>query len=85
MMALRKTEKVTGASNWMLPIMLTLILTLQIGVKADDVMAQRIDTVDGQTLYAWSDDIQGASHRVSEDEVDIEQHIPMSHEPHSKR
>ena len=59
----------------MLSFILTLILTLQIGVKGDDVTALRIDTPDGQTLYAW-DEQSTWSTEVGLDDTYFEQHIP---------
>lgn len=50
-----------GAPCWELLLFITLLLTMQVTVKADDIAVQRIDTVDGQTLYAWED---------------VDQHIP---------
>ncbi|MGF1723472.1 hypothetical protein [Photobacterium nomapromontoriensis] len=48
----------------MLLLFITLLLTMQVTVKADDIEVQRIDTMDGQTLYAWDD---------------VDQHIPKPH------
>ncbi|MGF1687606.1 hypothetical protein L4C36_13045 [Photobacterium japonica] len=59
----------------MLSFLLTLILTLQIGVKGDDVTALRIDTPDGQTLYVWEDQSTWSSEGVLDD-MYFEQHIP---------
>ncbi|MGF1683132.1 hypothetical protein L4D09_20305 [Photobacterium makurazakiensis] len=51
---------------WVLPLLITLLLTMQLSVKADDIEAQRVTIPDGQIVYAWEGD----------DTVDYEQHIP---------
>ena len=57
------------APSWVLSFLITLLLTMQVNVRADDISAQRIEIVGGETLYAWDDS-------WSPQELDIEQHIP---------
>ena len=54
------------APSWVLSILITLLLTMQLTVRADDVTAQKIDIFGGETLYAWDDNWHS---------VDTEQHI----------
>ena len=54
------------APSWVLSFLITLLLTMQLTVRADDITAQKIDIVGGETLYAWDENWQA---------VDTEQHI----------
>lgn len=54
------------APSWVLSFLITLLLTMQLTVRADDISAQKIDILDGETLYAWDD---------SWNSVDTDQHI----------
>ncbi|MBY5948334.1 hypothetical protein [Photobacterium rosenbergii] len=56
------------APSWVLSFLITLLLTMQLTVRADDITAQKIDIVDGDTLYAWDENWQA---------VDTEQHIHL--------
>ncbi|MBC7001548.1 hypothetical protein BIZ37_03170 [Photobacterium sp. BZF1] len=54
------------APSWVLSFLITLLLTMQLTVRADDITAQKIDIMDGDTLYAWDENWLA---------VDTEQHI----------
>ncbi len=54
------------APSWVLSFLITLLLTMQLTVRADDISAQKIDILGGDTIYAWDENWQP---------VDTEQHI----------
>ncbi|MCQ1056861.1 hypothetical protein LRP52_02095 [Photobacterium sp. ZSDE20] len=54
------------APSWVLSFLITLLLTMQLTVRADDISAQKIDILGGETLYAWDESWQS---------IDTEQHI----------
>ncbi|WEM45861.1 hypothetical protein PTW35_22590 (plasmid) [Photobacterium sp. DA100] len=54
------------APSWVLSFLITLLLTMQLTVRADDISAHKIDIIGGETLYAWDESWQL---------VDTEQHI----------
>ncbi|PSU36243.1 hypothetical protein [Photobacterium lutimaris] len=61
----KKTIK-EEAPSWVLSFLITLLLTVQLTVRADDISAQKIDILGGETLYAWDENWQP---------VDTDQHI----------
>lgn len=54
------------APSWVLSFLITLLLTMQLTVRADDISAQKIDILGGETLYAWDE---------SWKPIDTDQHI----------
>lgn len=44
-----------GAPGWVLPLLIIVLLTMQLTVKAEDVKDQKIDILHGETLQAWNE------------------------------
>jgi len=44
-----------GAPGWVLPLLIVMLLTMQLSVKAEDVKEQKIDILHGETLQAWNE------------------------------
>ncbi|MGR5064757.1 hypothetical protein [Photobacterium sp. DNB22_13_2] len=62
----QKNKVKEEAPSWVLSFLITLLLTMQLTVRADDISAQKIDILGGDTIYAWDESWQP---------VDTEQHI----------
>ncbi|WP_299013083.1 hypothetical protein [uncultured Photobacterium sp.] len=45
----------SGAPGWVLPILIMFLLALQLTLRAEDVKAQQIDILHGETLKAWNE------------------------------
>ena len=50
------------APGWVLPILIMVMLTMQLSVKAEDVKAQRVDVLHGETLKTWNE-LEGPDNR----------------------
>ncbi|MGF1759489.1 hypothetical protein L4D76_16400 [Photobacterium sagamiensis] len=48
-------ENTSEAPGWVLPIVIIVLLTMQLSLKAEDVRAQQIDTLHGETLDLVAD------------------------------
>ncbi|MCW8329283.1 hypothetical protein MD588_10745 [Photobacterium sp. SDRW27] len=44
-----------GAPGWVLPLLIMVLLTMQLSVKAEDIKDQKIDILHGETLRAWNE------------------------------
>ena len=58
-----KTPK--GAPDWVLPLLIIILLTMQLTVKAEDVTEQKIDILHGETLKAWNE-LEPVAHKEYE-------------------
>lgn len=43
-------ENKSGAPRWVLPVAIIVLITMQLSLKTDDVRAQKIDTLYGESL-----------------------------------
>jgi len=47
--------KPKGAPSWVLPLLIIVLLTMQLTVKAEDIKDQKIEILHGETLEAWNE------------------------------